>query len=87
MLTHVVFSTKKRSPDIREHFRDDLYAYIGGIVRGENALLVAIGGTINHVHMVVKTKPATGRRRRSTTTFLSPRSARNNRRMCPMSTA
>jgi putative transposase len=30
----------------------DLYAYLGGIARGEGFLLIAAGGTGNHVHLL-----------------------------------
>ncbi|MEE8583830.1 MAG: hypothetical protein V3T83_03160, partial [Acidobacteriota bacterium] len=35
LLYHIVFSTKNRKPLIREDDKETLYAYIGGIVRGE----------------------------------------------------
>ena len=33
LLTHVIFSTKDREPFITAAFRDDLLAYLGGIMR------------------------------------------------------
>lgn len=44
-------------PLIGTDFKDDLYAYIGGIVRGEGGVLLEIGGMPDHVHWLAKFKP------------------------------
>ena len=49
---HLVFSTKNRVPLIMETFRDDLYAYMGGILRGNGGVLLAAGGMPDHVHLL-----------------------------------
>jgi REP element-mobilizing transposase RayT len=54
LLYHVVFSTKHREPLITSPIRRDLYAYMGGIVRGEGGSLLEIGGMPDHVHLVVR---------------------------------
>jgi putative transposase len=53
ILLHVTFSTKGRAPMIPERIESDLYAYVGGICRGRDSRLLAIGGTADHVHMMV----------------------------------
>ena len=40
---HVVFSTRYRKERIEKSFQDDLYSYIGGIIRGEKGHLIEIG--------------------------------------------
>ena len=50
---HIVFSTKERQPLISSLLREELYKYIGGIVRGEGASLIEIGGVHDHVHLAV----------------------------------
>lgn len=57
LLYHIVFSTKNRFPFITSGLKDDLYAYIGGIIRGEDGILLEIGGMPDHVHLLVKFKP------------------------------
>jgi REP-associated tyrosine transposase len=57
LLYHFVFSTKNRIPLISETLQQDLYSYIGGIVRGEGGTLVEIGGISDHVHLLTKLKP------------------------------
>lgn len=57
LLYHFVFSTKNRIPLISENLQQDLYCYIGGIVRGEGGALLEIGGTSDHVHLLTKLKP------------------------------
>jgi putative transposase len=49
---HCVFSTKERSPIIPAARAAELYAYLGGIARGEGFTLVAAGGTANHIHLL-----------------------------------
>ncbi len=56
---HCVFSTKERRPLIPAARSAELYAYLGGIARGEGLTLVASGGTANHVHLLLAL-PATG---------------------------
>jgi len=51
-IVHCVFSTKDRRPLIPAARTDELYAYMGGIARGEGFSLVAAGGTANHVHLL-----------------------------------
>jgi len=56
LLYHMVFSTKDRVPSIEPDFREQLYEYMGGIVRGERGVLLEIGGVPDHVHLLVKLK-------------------------------
>jgi len=57
LIFHVIFSTKHRTPVILNDFKDELYAYIGGIVKGEDALLICICGMPDHIHMMIRIKP------------------------------
>lgn len=50
---HIVFSTKDRMPVIRMDFRERLWAYLGGIARENKMKALEIGGTGDHVHMLV----------------------------------
>jgi REP element-mobilizing transposase RayT len=49
---HCVFSTKDRLPLIPASRTAELYAYLGGIARGEGFSLIAAGGTANHIHLL-----------------------------------
>jgi putative transposase len=53
MLAHFVWSTKGREPLILPSWRDDLYGYIGGILRNKKATLLEIGGMPDHIHLLV----------------------------------
>lgn len=57
LLVHIVFSTKNRLPLIDGTLHEDLYQYIGGIIRNHNAVLIEIGGMSDHVHLLVRLKP------------------------------
>lgn len=50
---HIVFSTKNRFDFIHPETEDDLYAYIGGIVRKYDCMLLKADGTANHIHLLV----------------------------------
>jgi putative transposase len=50
---HIVFSTKNRIDFIQPEIEDELFAYMGGIVRNWNAALLKAGGTSNHDHLLV----------------------------------
>ena len=56
---HIIFATKDRVPSITPELQTRLYEYIGGIVRGENGNLIAIGGTPDHIHLLAAFQPAT----------------------------
>ena len=50
---HLIFSTKERRRLIAEPCRGRLYAYLGEIVRTLGGVPEAVGGTADHVHMLV----------------------------------
>jgi len=54
LLTHVVFSTSDRAPFLSDDIRDNIHAYIGGILRELRATPIAIGGTSDHVHLLTR---------------------------------
>lgn len=54
ILLHTVFSTKDHASMIKPTIQGRLYEYVGGIVRAEKGLLLAIGGTPDHLHMLVQ---------------------------------
>ena len=54
---HVVFGTRYRRPTIRGEFRQRLYEYLGGIVRGLNGVLVEVGGVEDHLHLLANIPP------------------------------
>lgn len=57
ILLHVVFSTKYRKPLLADSWRDDLFAYIGGIVDDHKAILLKSGGIEEHVHLLLRVHP------------------------------
>ena len=53
ILIHVIFSTKNREPSIGEAIRPRLYEYMAGIARKEIGRALKIGGTEDHVHVLL----------------------------------
>lgn len=54
LLFHAVYSTKYRKPTINAMWQDDMYGYIGGIIRKEKGILLKIGGAADHCHLLAK---------------------------------
>jgi REP element-mobilizing transposase RayT len=50
---HIVFSTKKRQPWLRQDAQDRLWAYLGGIARENKLTALLVGGTEDHVHILL----------------------------------
>jgi putative transposase len=53
---HLVFGTKNRIPSIDIPWRSRLHEYMGGTVRGLGGFPEGIGGTADHVHLLVALK-------------------------------
>src|SRR2546423_8596604 len=53
-LSHIFFSPKDREPLINETLQPRLYEYIGGIVRKQGGIALAINGIEDHVHLFAK---------------------------------
>lgn len=53
---HITFSIKNRLPLIRKNCRNDLHGYIGGIIKGLDGVPLAVGGSNDHIHLLVGLK-------------------------------
>jgi REP element-mobilizing transposase RayT len=53
----LVFSTKDRRNAIAKEWQPRLWAYLGGICRNHEIIPLAIGGTENHVHLLIQLPP------------------------------
>jgi putative transposase len=51
---HVVFSTKERRKTIPEDFQPRLWAYAAGVCQKIGILVHAIGGTEDHIHLLIQ---------------------------------
>ena len=56
-VVHLVFSTKDRQKTISPAFQPDLWAYAAGICKNEGIFVHVIGGTDNHVHLLIQVPP------------------------------
>lgn len=54
---HLIFSTKKREPWLRREYRDQVWAYMGGIARKNKMSALMIGGMPDHAHVLLRAKP------------------------------
>ncbi len=55
---HLIWSTQNRQPFITPDIEDRLYDFLAGVARRKGCDVLAVGGTDNHVHLLV-TFPAT----------------------------
>jgi putative transposase len=53
---HIVFSTKNRVPFITGEYESRLHEYIGGIIRSQGGVAIAIGGVADHVHVLARAR-------------------------------
>ena len=52
ILVHLVFSTKHREPWLEDGVRDELHAYVAGIVENQNGTLLK-AGSVADVHLLL----------------------------------
>ncbi|PYX28210.1 MAG: hypothetical protein DMG77_16535 [Acidobacteria bacterium] len=58
-LVHCVFSTKERAELIAQGVQEHLYAYLLGIAKNLGFQILALGGTANHVHILLGSRQNT----------------------------
>ena len=51
VLIHIIFTTHHRQPWIKDEVRDELHAYIGGILKKFDSPALTIGSVEDHVHI------------------------------------
>src|SRR5262245_9956092 len=54
LIVHAIFSTKERVPYLVEDSRDDVFDYMGGILREIRCDSLSINGVADHAHMVFR---------------------------------
>jgi putative transposase len=54
LFAHVIFSAHNREPILTSEYRNRVWAYMGGIARLNRYRAIAIGGFIDHAHMLIK---------------------------------
>jgi REP element-mobilizing transposase RayT len=50
---HIVFSTKGRVRFLNPEIEEELFRYIGGIVKAHGAILLIGNGTSDHIHLLI----------------------------------
>lgn len=54
----IVFAVNGRENLLQKPWRDDVFKYIAGIVKGKNQKSIIVNGVANHVHLFVGLKPS-----------------------------
>jgi len=54
---HRIFTTKDRRRGIPDELQPRLWAFIGGVARELGMIAVAVGGTADHVHILLQLPP------------------------------
>ena len=52
VIIHLVFSVQDRRRCLTEDLQQELFAYLAGVLRGENHVSIAVGGHVDHVHLL-----------------------------------
>lgn len=53
----IVFAVQGRHNLIRNEWKDEIYKYITGIVKGQDQKLYSINGIPDHIHILLSLKP------------------------------
>ena len=53
-----VFAVSHRQSLIQPEWKEELFKYIGGIFRNKNQKLIAIGGIVDHIHLLFGLRPS-----------------------------
>lgn len=56
-VVHIVFSTKNRERSLSEELQPKAWAYLAGICHNYRIVVHAIGGTDDHIHLLVQIPP------------------------------
>jgi REP element-mobilizing transposase RayT len=54
---HLVFSVKGRQNIIHKTWREELFKYVSGIIKGRDQKVFAIGGMPDHIHILISLRP------------------------------
>jgi putative transposase len=54
---HLVFSTKSRQAFISPNIEEQLYKYVGGIIRGIGGVSIEVNGMTDHIHILTILPP------------------------------
>ncbi len=57
-IVHVVFSTKDRRKLIPKEFQPRIWAYAAGICKEHDILAHAVGGSDDHIHLLIQISPS-----------------------------
>jgi len=57
-VVHVVFSTKDRRRIIPPQFQPAMWAYVAGICKKHEIFVHCIGGSDDHIHLLIQIPPA-----------------------------
>jgi putative transposase len=55
---HALFSTDGRRPSLDKDMRDELFAYMGGILKRLNCQPLGVSGVSDHIHMLFMLHPS-----------------------------
>ncbi len=59
LYVQIIFSTKNRERLLHKSMREQLFAYISGIINNKGQFSLAVNGYLDHVHIFLSMKPDT----------------------------
>ncbi|MCF7823862.1 MAG: IS200/IS605 family transposase [Candidatus Marinimicrobia bacterium] len=58
LYVHVVIRTKRGYPKIKTELEDELYGYIGAIIKNQGHIPIRINGISDHIHLLLAQNPS-----------------------------
>jgi REP element-mobilizing transposase RayT len=59
LYAHCIFTPRGRHSLIKESIRENVYKYIYGTIQGKKCTPIAINGTVDHIHLLLRFCPST----------------------------
>lgn len=57
LIYHIIFSTQGHVPLLTPEYRQELFAYLGGLVKEKGGKVIIINGVSDHVHLLILLPP------------------------------
>ena len=54
---HIVYAVKGRQSLLSKTYRKELYKYLAGIIKNKGQKVLAINGTVDHIHLLISMTP------------------------------
>jgi REP-associated tyrosine transposase len=57
LIFHIVFSTQGHLPLLKSEFRQELFSYLGALIKEKGGKALIVNGVLDHVHLLILLPP------------------------------